>query len=995
MKKILLICSALTLLFSLQAQNPTFQWGKSMGGVSNENGNAIAVDASGNVYSTGSFQGTADFDPGPSIANLTSAGSLDIFISKLDANGNFIWAKSLGSVGGDLGQSIALDATGNVVVVGNFSATVDFDPGVGTFNLTSNGNADVFILKLDGSGNFVWAGSFGGTTVDQGISIATDLAGNVYATGFFQLTADFDVGPGTFTLASAGTNDIFAVKLDAGGNFMWAKSIGAAATDGGNGIAVDASSNVYLTGFFQGTVDFDPGPSTFNLISAGSNDIFVTKLDGSGNFMWAGAMGSVGSDIGNSIAVDASGNVYTTGVFLGSADFDPGVATTTLTSAGSNDIFVSKLNSSGAFVWADGVGGTGNDQGLGITVDVGGNIYYTGLFVSFGDFDPGVATTTLTSAGSNDIFLSKLNPAGSLVWALSMGGVGADNAKSVRIDNGGKIYTVGSFASTMDVDPGVPVTNLTSVGLTDVLVHKMSQCALTTATAITQSVTCIGLTNGAATVNATGGPFTYTWMPSGGNATTASGLGSGNYTLAIVNNTCGSIFNQTVNIAQPPAFTLTAVANGTAVCIGNSSTLTASGSGGTGLITYTWVAGPTNSVYVTGPSITTIYTVNITDANNCPGSQTVSLVVNPLPTIAVNSGSICSGQSFTMVPSGANTYTFQGGSAIVSPTTNTSYTVVGTSTDGCVSAAPAAVANITVGALPTVTLNSGSICLGQSFTLVPGGAVTYTFNGGGPVVSPTITSSYSVTGTGTNGCVSNPATVSNVTVNAIPVITVNSGSICAGQAFTMVPGGANSYTFQGGSAIVSPTINSSYTVVGTSSAGCTSGTFATSNVTVNAIPSVSAVSSSSALCINESATLTGSGANTYSWSSGGTATTEIVTPTVTTSYTLTGTDAIGCSNTVVITQSVDASCVGIQEHQADLSFNVYPNPSSGIVNIEVQALNNDLIHIQIINQLGQVVLNESTNSKLSSFNIEKLSNGIYFVILKQNNAVRKLKIIKE
>jgi len=184
------------------------------GGTSHDGGNSIALDAFGNVYTTGHFEGTADIDPGAGVFNLTSAGLYDIFISKLDASGNFAWAKAMGGAGYEYGLSIALDADGNVYTTGGFfSATVDFDPGGGVLNLTSAGGYDIFISKLDASGNFAWAKAMGGTTRDQAGSIALDDSGNVYTTGYFHDTPDFDPGAGVFNLTSAGNSDIFVHKM--------------------------------------------------------------------------------------------------------------------------------------------------------------------------------------------------------------------------------------------------------------------------------------------------------------------------------------------------------------------------------------------------------------------------------------------------------------------------------------------------------------------------------------------------------------------------------------------------------------------------------------------------------------------------------------------------------------------------------------------------------------------------------------------------------------
>jgi hypothetical protein len=444
------------------------------GGASSDYGWSIAVDSSGNVYTTGYFQGTVDFDPGAGTSNLTSAGSSDVFVSKLDSSGALVWAKSFGGASSDLGYSIAVDSSGNVYTTGYFNGTADFDPGAGTSNLTSAGGNDVFVSKLDSSGALVWAKGFGGASFDLGYSIAVDSSGNVYTTGYFNDTVDFDPGAGTSNLTSAGSSDVFVSKLDSSGALVWAKSFGGASGDIGRDIAVDSSGNIYTTGYFNGTVDFDPGAGTSNLTSAGGNDVFVSKLDSSGALVWAKSFGGASSDLGISIAVDSSGNIYTTGYFNGTADFDPGAGTSNLTSAGGNDVFVSKLDSSGNLVWAKGFGGASNDLGYYIAVDSSGNVYTTGYFEGTVDFDPGAGTSNLTSAGGNDVFVSKLDSSGALVWAKSFGGTSFDSGYSIAVDSSGNIYTTGYFNGTADFDPGAGTSNLTSAGGADIFVLKLT-----------------------------------------------------------------------------------------------------------------------------------------------------------------------------------------------------------------------------------------------------------------------------------------------------------------------------------------------------------------------------------------------------------------------------------------------------------------------------------------------------------------------------------------
>ena len=389
-----------------------FVWAKRIGGGDTDEGLAIALDASGNVYATGVFRVTADFDPSAGVFNLTSAGDADIFILKLDASGNFLWAKQMGGVVNDFGFSIALDASNNVYATGSFGDTADFDPGIGTFDLISAGNTDNFVSKLDSNGNFLWAKQLGGTDDDDSYAIAVDAIGNVYTIGTFYATADFDPGVGTYNLTAVGQYDIFISKLDASGNFAWAKRIGGAVIDEGYAIAVDASGNVYSTGSFGGTVDFDPGAGTLNLTAIGDLDIFISKLDATGNFLWArqfGGMNLPDGGQGRSIALDAFSNVYTTGFFTGTVDFDPGAATFNLTSAGAYDIYISRLDASGNFVWAINMGGTDYEVGRGLALDTTGKVYSTGAFGGTADFDPGVGIFNLTTGfGNGDIYISKI-----------------------------------------------------------------------------------------------------------------------------------------------------------------------------------------------------------------------------------------------------------------------------------------------------------------------------------------------------------------------------------------------------------------------------------------------------------------------------------------------------------------------------------------------------------------------------------------------------------
>jgi uncharacterized protein (DUF2249 family) len=460
-------------LLSMNGFAQVFEWAKRMGGTGGDAGQSITVDAAGNVYSTGAFYGIVDFDPGAGVYNLTSGGGSDIFVSKLDALGNFVWAKRMGGTGFDGGHSIAVDAAGSIYTTGNYLSTADFDPGASIYNLTSVQASDIFVSKLDASGNFVWAKSLGGSGDEQGKAIAVDPSGNVYTTGYFYDISDFDPGSLVYNLTSVYYNsDIFISKLDASGAFVWAIQFGEGSFDISYSIAVDAASNVYTTGYFQGTVDFDPGAGNYNLTSGGGGDIFISKLDASGSFIWAKQMVGVNYEYGYAITCDASGYVYTTGSFTDTVDFDPGPGVYNLNSAGGNNIFISKLDASGNFVWAKSMGGS-NTNGFSIALDPSANVYTTGYFNGTNDFDPDGGIYNLTSAG-NDIFISKLDASGNFVWAVSMGGTSNEISYAIAVDASENVYASGYFNGTADFDPGAAIYNMTSAGSNDIFVVKLS-----------------------------------------------------------------------------------------------------------------------------------------------------------------------------------------------------------------------------------------------------------------------------------------------------------------------------------------------------------------------------------------------------------------------------------------------------------------------------------------------------------------------------------------
>ena len=301
-------------------------WSVSAGGTGDDEGLGIAVDGAGYVYVTGYFSGTATFGS----HTLTTNGSKDIFVAKLDSNGNWLWAVKAGGAGNDEGHGIAVDGAGNAYVTGYFNNTATF--GSYTLSATEGFYSDIFVAKLGTSGNWLWAVEAGAVEHDVGDGIAVDGAGNAYVTGYFKNTAHF----GSHTLTSSGGYDIFAAKLDPSGNWLWAVKAGGTSVDQGYGIAVDGAGNAYVTGRFEGTATF----GSHTLTSTGSYDIFAARLNPSGTWQWAVKAGGTDSDIGYGIAVDEAANAYVIGIFRGTATF----GSHTMEAMGGTDIFVAKLS---------------------------------------------------------------------------------------------------------------------------------------------------------------------------------------------------------------------------------------------------------------------------------------------------------------------------------------------------------------------------------------------------------------------------------------------------------------------------------------------------------------------------------------------------------------------------------------------------------------------------------------------------------------------------
>ncbi|MBK9981589.1 MAG: SBBP repeat-containing protein [Saprospiraceae bacterium] len=952
MKKLnsILLLAILGLSVNLKAQTPNLIWAKHMGASSTSGlsvpaeGRFIAVDVQGNVYTTGTFVHIADFDPGPGIFNLETNNFYDIaeiFVSKLDVNGNFLWAKQfrgdadVDDLINDYSNSIVVDANNNVYITGYFTGQVDFDPGLGVYDLNSS-NGIGFVSKLDSMGNYVWTKQIPAS----GNYLAVNSFGNVSITGTFGgSVGDFDPGSGIYPLDSS-HGDIFDLTLDVLGNFVWAKQFGGHGmiSDESTSIAVDANGNVYTTGYFLGTADFDPSiTESYNLTSSNQEDIFVSKLDANGNFVWAkdfkGSFIGMNlfTDVSNSIAVDGNGNAYTTGYFQGTVDFDPSENGTSNLITNDIDIFVSKLNTNGDFVWAKKMGGTTYiDQGRSIAVDANGNVYTTGIFAGTSDFDPGTAIHNLISADINttDIFVSKLDANGNFVWAGHLGGIYNDFDNSITVNVNENVYTTGQFKGISDFDPGNGTYNLPSCYddlnleyYPDIFVAKL--CFIETPTITGPTTFCQGssITLTASTASS------YLWS----NGMTTQNINvstSGNYSVTVSNASGCSAASTTITVignSYPPIPTITAGGT-TTFCQGGSVMLTASLAN-----SYLWSNGATTQTITVTSSGD--YKVTVSNATGCSTSSTGMTTVTVLP---------------------------------LPPPVNVT-------ADG-----------------PT------TFCQGGSVILSAGAASSYLWSNGSTTQNITVSTSgnYTVTVMNANGC-SASSTATMVTVHPLPIATITSSgpiSFCQGNSVTLTAGPASSYLWSNGSTTQNITVSSSgnYTITVMNAGGCSASSVATS-VTVNPLPLVD-LGVDTILQQGQQIILDATGPGlTYFWSTG--ATTPTITVNSMGTYAVTVTNSQGCTSfdTIVVTFTTSTS-----DQRVKFKITVSPNPTDEIIHITCQGGSTSLA--QIIDNLGKVIIEDTalvSDGVKRTLSLEKMPSGIYYLRLVGNGFTKTVSIVKQ
>lgn len=463
-----LICVFLFVLFSTtnSAQNPTLVWSGKIGSSQDDAGYSI-ISKNASLLITGTFRGTIDLDPGNGTFVQNMTGVQSAYIAQLDVNGDLEWGKILGGTGWITPTKTLLDANGDIIIAGMFNDQIDFDPSSGTFSMTSIANQDGFIVKLDGNGNFLWAGQFSPTNYFNMSDASVDNNGNITIAGWFMGTCDFNPGVGTNSLTAANNMNGFVVKIDAGGNYVWADQFVSTSSTSCESVTMNASGDVFVFGSASGLVDLDPGAGLDTL--SGSDLDFLCKLNSSGQLQWREVWDDTGFFMSSGMTCDQNGNILVTGGAMGTVDLDPGPATLQVPTD-SSDVFILKLDPSGSFIFGRVFGGSGMDFGIHIETDASNKILLAGFFVGGVDMDPGLGTYYLNSAGGDDGFVSQFNSSGILLSSFQVGGTQDDMAGCATNTNDSTVVITGVFRSTSDFQPGPLMIGENATGMRDAFV---------------------------------------------------------------------------------------------------------------------------------------------------------------------------------------------------------------------------------------------------------------------------------------------------------------------------------------------------------------------------------------------------------------------------------------------------------------------------------------------------------------------------------------------
>jgi hypothetical protein len=472
--------------------DPYLRWVKSFGGSGNDTPLRIDKDRYGNIYVVGSFNGTTDFDPGPSTYAVTASSARNTFVTKYNKDGIWQWARTIANpTTNDVNPSVTVTDSGNVYVAGSFDGATNFDPqGAGNIITAVGYNSSPYINKYDDQGNYLATMTLtGGECCDYvQASYIDKVTEMIYLSGSFFIGSanlDFDPGPGIANLPGGPHAEAFVAKYDRNFNYQWVRQITTSVTDNATTAIFAKGNDVYVTGSFGlaglGTeVDFDPGVGETILTNDEGQDAFIVKYDTAGNYQWVKALVndstlSTTPVILQDINIGTDGNPYVTGSFINTTDLDPGVGTQLNNADSSNDIFVLKLDTNGNYIWHRILASsTASNIARTLSFNSLGDMYLSGRFSGTVEFDTTGPGYEVTSAGDTDGFVWRFDVDGDFLSLFTLGGSGSESLNAAFIDGKSTLYLTGRTNGTFDADPSVSTTNVTSGGGIDGFVAKYS-----------------------------------------------------------------------------------------------------------------------------------------------------------------------------------------------------------------------------------------------------------------------------------------------------------------------------------------------------------------------------------------------------------------------------------------------------------------------------------------------------------------------------------------
>lgn len=802
-----------------------------------------------------------------------------------------IWGTYYGGINGEIVYKSNADSLNNIFIVGGTTSSGSLLATSGAHQQNFFGNQDAFIAKFNSSGIRQWGTYYGDIGLDLANSMTYEKNSNcTYISGYSSSSNNTILATNLSHQSTHGGGiDGFLVKFNTNGVRQWGTYYGGSGIDYVYSCSSDLNGNVYICGITTSSVANTISTTGAHQINfTGSQAAFLAKFNASGVRQWGTYYGGPGAEYFLSCSTDYIGNIYATGSSNTTNSLIATIGAHQISNLGSSDAILIKFNSLGVRLWGTYYGDNSLDYASSCKTDINGNIYICGRTSSSISIN-NIATNfshQSSHGGGLDGFLVKFNSSGVRQWGTFYGDNNDNFFYDCDIDKQGNIYACGTSSNLSTPNLSIATNNsyqsICGGAWDGILVKFNTNCVRQWGTYYggngnDLNYSCSTDLNGNVYISGQTSTITNTIIASSNSF--QNFLNGGNDGFLVKLTDC-DILNPTISYNN-------------SLCIGSSLNFSCNYNG-TVTPLFFWNGPNSFTSNIQNPTLnninlsdTGIYFVTLS-INGCLQTSSTNInLINPLPTITVNSGTICKGQSFTISPNGALTYTFLNGSSIVSPTISTSFSVIGSSSLGCISTS-AAISSVTVINLPTITVNSGTICQGQSFTIIPNGAQTYTIQGGSFIVNPITNTSYTVTGTNSMGCKSAGFSQSNITVHLNPTISVNNGTICQGKSFTISPTGASTFSYQNNTNIVSPMVSSIYTVIGTNSNNCTSTTPGTCYITVLNSPTVSI--SNATMCLGNMFNILPTGANNYTIQGGQ----SVVSPSITTTYSIIGSNTLGC-----------------------------------------------------------------------------------------------------